>query len=62
MAAKETLGGEATKSVIALHAPDVMHPHSAFDRYRESYPRKSELHQNYYSHDGDEQSAVPAGV
>jgi hypothetical protein len=34
----------------------------AFDGYRESYPRRSELHQNYYSGDGDEQSAVPDGV
>src|ERR1700733_404984 len=34
----------------------------AFDRYREFYPRRSELHQNFYSRDGDEQSAVPAGV
>jgi ATP-dependent protease Clp ATPase subunit len=48
--------------VNALHASDFMHPHSAFDRYRESCPRRSELHQNYYSRDGDEQSAVPAGV
>ncbi len=39
-----------------------MHRHPAFDRYRESYPRRSELHQNYYSRDGDEQSAVPDGV
>ena len=53
-------GGAA--KVIALYAPDVMHPHSAFDRYRESCPRRSELHQNCYSRDGDEQSAVPAGV
>ena len=39
-----------------------MHPHSAFDRYRESCPRRSELHQNRNSRDGDEQSAVPAAV
>jgi hypothetical protein len=31
------------KSLIASHAPDFMQP--AFDRYRESYPRRSELHQ-----------------
>jgi polyphosphate kinase 2 (PPK2 family) len=40
----------------------LLHRHPAFDRYRESYPRRSELHQNYYSRDGDEQSAVPDGV
>jgi hypothetical protein len=45
-----------------LRASDFIHPHSAFDRYREPYPRKSELHQNCYSRDGDEQSAVPACV
>jgi hypothetical protein len=27
-----------------------------------NYPRRSELHQNYYSGDGDERSAVPDGV
>ena len=56
------LEARRTKSVIALHASDFMRRHPAFDRYRESYPRRSELHQNYYSRDGDEQSAVPAGV
>ena len=54
--------GRAIAAVITLRAPDVMHPHSAFDRYRESCPRRSELYQNCYSRDGDEQSAVPAGV
>ena len=54
--------GRRMKSVIALPASDVMHRHPASDRCRESYPRRSELHQNYYSRDGDEQSAVPAGV
>jgi hypothetical protein len=49
------------KSVITLRAPDVMHPHSAFGRYRESCPRRSELCQNCYSRDGDERSAVLAG-
>src|SRR5208282_1152802 len=51
--------GRQAKTVERL--PDVMHLHSAFDRYRESCPRRSELHQNCYSRDGDEQSAVPAG-
>jgi hypothetical protein len=46
----------------ASRCSDFMRQHPAFDRYRESYPRRSELHQNYYSRDGDEQSAVPAGV
>jgi hypothetical protein len=50
------------KSLMVLHAFDLMRRHPAFDRYRESYPRRSELHQNYYSGDGDEQSAVPDGV
>jgi hypothetical protein len=50
------------KSLMVIHAFDFMHRHPAFDRYRESYPRRSELHQNYYSGDGDEQSAVPDGV
>ena len=54
--------GRRMKSVIALPASDFMHWHLAFDRCRESYPRRSELHQNYCSRDGDEQSAVPAGV
>ena len=44
------------------HASDFMHRHPGFDRCRESYPRRSELHQNYCSRGGDEQSAVPAGV
>jgi len=56
------LNGRRMKSVIALPASYVMHRHPAFDRCQESYPRRSELHQNCYSHDGDEQSAVPAGV
>jgi SAM-dependent methyltransferase len=38
----------------------VMHRHPAFDRYRESYPRRSELHQNCYSRDGDEQTCSRA--
>ena len=44
------------------HASDFMHRHRGFDRCQESYPRRNELHQNYYSRDGDEQSAAPAGV
>ena len=59
---KSHLVARRTKSVIALHAPDFMYRHPAFDRYRESYPRRSELHQNCYSRAGDEQSAAPAGV
>ena len=43
-------------------ASDFMRRNPAFDRYRESYPRRSELHQNCYSRAGDEQSAAPAGV
>ena len=58
--AEVALAGEA--DVIALPASDFMRQHPAFDRYRESYPRRSELHQNYYSGDGDEQNAVPDGV
>jgi len=46
----------------AAYVADFMRQRPAFDRYRESYLRRSELHQNYYSRDGDEQSAVPAGV
>ena len=41
------IGKLELRHVIALQAPDVKHPHSAFDRYRESYPRRSELHQSY---------------
>jgi hypothetical protein len=39
-----------------------MYRHPAFDRYQESYPRRSELHQNCYSRVDDEQSAAPDGV
>jgi hypothetical protein len=36
---------------LGLHrviASDFMDQHPAFDRYQESYPRRSELHQNYF--------------
>jgi hypothetical protein len=37
-------------SRVSLRRNDTfMHQHPAFDRYQESYPRRSELHQNYYS-------------
>ena len=36
--------------------------HPDFDRYQATYPRRSESQQNCYSRDGDERSAVPAGV
>jgi hypothetical protein len=39
-----------------------MHRHPAFDRYRESYPRRSESQQNCYSRAGDERSAVLVGT
>ena len=55
-------GLDYLRSFGVLHTPDFMYPHPAFDRYRESYPRRSELHQNCYSRAGDEQSAAPAGV
>ena len=37
---KSHLAARRTKSVIALHAPDFMYLHPAFDKYRESYPQK----------------------
>ena len=59
---KSHLVPRRTKSVIVLHAYDFMHWHPAFDGFRESYPKRSESPQNYYSRAGDEQNAAPAGV